>query len=103
MPDDRRPSRRPWVLLALLTLAFVLAVRAGVFDARRTRRLLEPPTRAEMDQAAARDSARRARAAQAPAFTPIDPPVTFGQMVLWFALPVAGTVLLVFLTARRGR
>lgn len=101
MPDDRR-SRRPWLVLALLVAAIAVAWRSGAFDARRTRRFLEPPTQAEMNQAAERDSARRARAAAAPAFTPIDPPVTIGQMLLWLSLPVAGTVMLVLITGRRG-
>ena len=102
MPDDRR-SLRPWLPFVLVAVAIALAWRAGMFDARRTRRLLEPPTQAEMDQAAARDSARRARAAAVPTFTALDPPVSFGRMLLWLSLPAAGTVLLVLLTGRHRR
>src|SRR5690349_6106329 len=102
--------KRPLALVIGLVLVLALARQAGVLpgagDLRRAwRRFTEPPTRQEMDRAAARDSVRSARAAQAPGFTPIDPPVTVGQMLLWFSLPIAGTALLVFLTSRgrRGR
>lgn len=101
-------SRRALVTVGFLALVLVLARQAGVLpsagDLRRlTRRLLEPPSRVEMDQAARRDSLRRARAAAAPTFTPADPPVSPGRMLLWFALPLAGTGLLIFVTGRRGR
>lgn len=95
-------NRRPWLAFVLLAVALLLAWRAGIFDSRRTRRFLEPPTRQQMDEAAARDSARQAaRTAQAQQFAALDPPVTIGQMLLWFSLPIAGTVLLVFLTGGR--
>jgi len=100
--------KRPVVVVLALLVVLALARQAGVLPSEGTlrrawRRFTEPPTRVEMDRAAARDSVRTARAAQAPTYTPADPPVTVGQMLLWFALPLVGTTLLVFVTERRGR
>ena len=95
-------SRRTFLLLALLVLVIQLGSEAGTFLGLRhaTERLLAPPTPAEMSGAAAGEAAMEA-ARQELARAPIDPPVAPGRMALWFALPLAGTTLLVLVTGRR--
>ncbi len=95
-------SRRTFLLLVLLVFVVQLGWEAGTFLAlrRSTERLLAPPTPAELSRAdageAAVETAHRELAAAA-----VDPPVAPGRMALWFALPLAGTTLLVLATGRR--
>ena len=95
-------SRRTFLLLVLLVCVIQLGWEAGTFLGlrRSTERLLAPPTAAEMSGAAAGEAAVEA-ARRELAAAPLDPPIAPGRMALWFALPLAGTTLLVLVTGRQ--